>query len=324
MAKIRLGFDIGSNSLKIAILRGDQFRVEEIRLPENLVDEGGVILPHAFTEYLRQLKKELSLPKGAAALALPPSQAICRLVTMPRMTTSQLMMNLPYEFSDFIQGEAEQYFCDYAVCAPTEEDDEKAIPMMAAVAAKSRLASYVQMFAQAGIRLGTILPQEMALINIAKSRSVGPEEYFFVDLGHQYTRITAIWRDRVHATRQIPIGGRSIDLALAQETGVDAFLAGSYKLSDYQGAHSDPALVDLCDRIAVEILKVLNFYQFTYRNSSLEGIYLIGGGAALPTLRQAIQNTVSLPLLDPAELLPGAGDAAATGIFAAGVAMGGK
>lgn len=233
MAKIRLGFDIGSNSLKIAILRGDQFRVEEIRLPENLVDEGGVILPHAFTEYLRQLKKELSLPKGAAALALPPSQAICRLVTMPRMTTSQLMMNLPYEFSDFIQGEAEQYFCDYAVCAPTEEDDEKAIPMMAAVAAKSRLASYVQMFAQAGIRLGTILPQEMALINIAKSRSVGPEEYFFVDLGHQYTRITAIWRDRVHATRQIPIGGRSIDLALAQETGVDAFLAGSYKLSDY-------------------------------------------------------------------------------------------
>ena len=250
MAKIRLGFDIGSNSLKIAILRGDQFRVEEIRLPENLVDEGGVILPHAFTEYLRQLKKELSLPKGAAALALPPSQAICRLVTMPRMTTSQLMMNLPYEFSDFIQGEAEQYFCDYAVCAPTEEDDEKAIPMMAAVAAKSRLASYVQMFAQAGIRLGTILPQEMALINIAKSRSVGPEEYFFVDLGHQYTRITAIWRDRVHATRQIPIGGRSIDLALAQETGVDAFLAGSYKLSDYQGAHSDPALVDLCDRIA--------------------------------------------------------------------------
>lgn len=74
MAKIRLGFDIGSNSLKIAILRGDQFRVEEIRLPENLVDEGGVILPHAFTEYLRQLKKELSLPKGAAALALPPAR----------------------------------------------------------------------------------------------------------------------------------------------------------------------------------------------------------------------------------------------------------
>ena len=324
MAKTRLGFDIGSNSLKIAILRGDEARVEETRLPENMVDENGVILPHVFTEYLRRLKKELPLPKGTAALALPPSQAICRLVTMPRMTTEQLMLNLPYEFSDFIQGEAEQYFCDYAVCAPTEEDGDKVIPMMAAVAAKNRLATYVQMFAQAGIRLKTILPQEMALINIARSRAVGPEEYFFVDLGHQHTRITAVWRDRVHATRQIPIGGHTMDLALAREMGVDAFLAGSYKLSDYQGAHSDPALTDLCDRVAVEILKVLNFYQFTYRSSSLEGIYLVGGGAALPPLRQAIQNTVNLPLLDPAELLPGAGETAAAGVFAAGAAMGGK
>lgn len=324
MAKTRLGFDIGSNSLKIAILRGDEVRVEETRLPENMVDENGVILPHVFTEYLRRLKKELPLPKGTAALALPPSQAICRLVTMPKMTTDQLMMNLPYEFSDFIQGEAEQYFCDYAVCAPTEEDGDKVIPMMAAVAAKNRLATYVQMFAQAGIRLKTILPQEMALINIARSRAVGPEEYFFVDLGHQHTRITAVWRDRVHATRQIPIGGHTMDLALAREMGVDAFLAGSYKLSDYQGAHSDPALTDLCDRVAVEILKVLNFYQFTYRSSSLEGIYLVGGGAALPPLRQAIQNTVNLPLLDPAELLPGAGETAAAGVFAAGAAMGGK
>ena len=58
--------------------------------------------------------------------------------------------------------------------------------------------------------------------------------------------------------------------------------------------------------------------------SDLEGIYLVGGGAALPPLRQAIQNTVNLPLLDPAELLPGAGETAAAGVFAAGAAMGGK
>jgi len=324
VAKTQLGFDVGSSSLKVAVLRGGELRVAEDRLPENLVDESGAILPHAFAQHLRQLRKELSLPKGRASLVLPPSQAICRLVTMPKMTADQLAMNLPYEFSDFIQGEADQYFCDYAVCAPTEEDGENAIPMMAAVAAKSRLASYVQTFAQAGVRLTAILPQEMALINAVKGRPVGPEEYFFVDLGHQYTRITAVWRDRIHATRQIAIGGRSLQLALADELGVDAFLAGSYLLSDYRGARSSRVVAELCERVAVEILKVLNFYQFTYRGSGLEGIYLVGGGAALPPLRSAIRETVGLPLLDPAELLPGAGEAAAAGIFAAGAAMGGK
>ncbi|WP_300821476.1 hypothetical protein, partial [uncultured Oscillibacter sp.] len=62
MGKTRLGFDIGSSSLKIAVLRGNEARMEEIRLPENMVDgAGAIILPHAFAQFLKQTKKELSL-----------------------------------------------------------------------------------------------------------------------------------------------------------------------------------------------------------------------------------------------------------------------
>lgn len=326
MARTRLGFDIGSSSMKVAVLRGDSLQVEEVRLPENMVDSGGnIILPHAFVQFLKQMKKELSLPGGTASLVLPPSQVICRLVTMPQMTTQQLMMNLPYEFTDFIQGVADQYFCDYALCAPGEgESEEQGVPMMAAAAAKQTLAEYVQVFSRAGIRLKTILPQEMALINLVKGQKDGREEFCFVDLGHQNTRITVVWRDRVQATRQIALGGRNLDLAAADELGVDAFLANTYKVSNYQGIQASPALGDLCDRIAVEILKVINFYQFTYRSSNLDGIYLVGGGAALPHLRASVEETVGLPLLSPETLLPGAGERSAAGVFAAGAAMGGK
>lgn len=329
MAKTQLGFDIGSSSMKVAVFQGDSLRVEEVRLPENMVDgAGNITLPHAFTQFLKQTRKELALPRCKASLVLPPSQVICRLVTMPRMTTQQLMMNLPYEFTDFIQGAADQYFCDYALCTPTEaeteNEEEQGIPMMAAAAAKQTLAEYSQMFAQAGIRLRTILPQEMALIDLVKSRGNEGEEYCFVDLGHQSTRITVICRDRVQATRQIALGGRNMDLALADSLGVDAFLANTYKTTDYQNVQSSDAVRDVCDRIAVEILKVINFYQFTYRNNSLEGLYLAGGGAALPYLCQSIQETVSLPVLSADRLLTaGAGDAAA-GIFAAGAALGGN
>lgn len=326
MARTQLGFDIGSSSMKVAVLRGELLRVEEVRLPENMVDgAGNITMPHAFTQFLKQVKRELSLPSGAASLVLPPSQVICRLVTMPKMTTQQLMINLPYEFSDFIQGVADQYFCDYALCSPGEgESEEQGVPMMAAAAAKQTLAEYVQMFSRAGIRLKTILPQEMALINLVKRGGGETEEFCFVDLGHQGTRITVIWRDRVQATRRIALGGRSLDLAVADELGVDAFLAGTYKLSNYQNVLSSAGVTDVCDRVAVEILKVINFYQFTYRSSSLDGIYLVGGGAALPCLRGAVEDTVSLPLLPPDRLLPGAGERAAAGIFAAGAVGGGK
>ena len=326
MGKTRLGFDIGSSSLKIAVLRGNEIRMEEVRLPENMVDETGqIVLPHAFAQFLRQTRKELSLPRGRAALALPPSQVICRLVTMPRMTTEQLMLNLPYEFSDFIQGVADQYHCDYAVCVSTEENDEaQGVPMMAAVAAKQTLAEYTRIFALAGLRLKTVMPQEMTLIQLCQARGAGADDFCFVDLGHQFTRITVVWRDRIQATRQIALGGRNLDTVVANELGVDPFLSNTYKASNFQNVLTLPALSEVCDRIAVEILKVINFYQFTYRSSSLSGIYLVGGGAALPLLRQSIESTVGLPLLDPADLLPEAGERAAAGIFAAGAVMGGK
>ena len=68
MAKTRLGFDLGSSSMKVALLRDNSLvRLEKVRLPENLVDERGTIaLPHMFTQFLKQTKKELS---GAVASA---------------------------------------------------------------------------------------------------------------------------------------------------------------------------------------------------------------------------------------------------------------
>ena len=326
MAGTRLGFDIGSSTMKIAVLRGDSVRLEEVRLPENMMDEAGnIVLPHVFSQFLKQTKKELSIPSGTASLVLPSNQVICRLVTMPKMTADQLMMNLPYEFADFIQGAADQYFCDYALCSPAEgESEEQGVPMMAAVAAKQTLVSYTDMFAKAGIKLRTVLPQEMALIDLVKGRGGGAEEFCFVDLGHTTTRITVVWRDRIQATRQIPLGGRNLDLAAAETLGVDAFLANTYKNTNYQNILSSPVLTEVCDRIAVEILKVINFYQFTYRASTLDGIYLVGGGAAMPYLRRAIEGTVGMSLLPPESLLPGVQEQTASGIFAAGAAMGGK
>lgn len=326
MGKTRLGFDIGSSSLKIAVLRDGEVRIEEVRLPEDMVDEtGAVTRPRAFIQFLKRTKKELSLPRGTAALALPPSQAICRLVTMPRMTTEQLFMNLTYEFSDFIQGEADQYHWDYAVCVPAGDSDEsQGTPMMAAVAAKQTLAEYTRIFARAGLRLKTVLPQEMALIQLCQVQGAGTSEFCFVDLGHQFTRITVVWRDRIQATRQIALGGRDLDAAVANETGVSPFLSNTYKTANFQNVLTLPAVAELCERIAVEILKVINFYQFTYRSSTLRGVYLVGGGAALPLLRQSIERALDLPLLDPADLLPEAGERAAAGVFAAGAAMGGN
>lgn len=115
---------------------------------------------------------------------------------------------------------------------------------------------------------------------------------------------------------------------IAEQFGVDAFLAGSYKHSNYQKILEDHVCMDVYNQIAVEILKVINFYQFTYQDSAIPGIYLIGGGANIEPLREVIAETIGWKLLAAERLLEGRADAPdtsiLTGMVAAGMTVAGK
>ena len=313
---IKIAFDLGNSSLKIAALKKGVLELHELPLPENLMEEDNILMPHAFSAFLKKAKKELRLPGGPAGLLLPSSKVICRLVTMPYMSVDQLMLNLPYEFSDFIHGEPHQYYCDYALCldevqepAPEHETGEDPMTMMAAVVQRQQIQEYIRIFSAGGFSLKRILPQEMSLIqlvqNCRRDRSEAPREFCFIDLGFLSTRIFVVHGDRIQAARRVPIGCRVLDGVVADLFNMDSFLADAYKRSNHQGVLEHPRCMEVYENIAVEVLKVINFYHFTYRQNQLEGVYLIGGGAEIEPLRRLLEETLGLPALPVDTLIPG-------------------
>ena len=313
---IKVAFDLGNSSLKIAAMKKSVLELHELPLPENLVEEDEILMPHAFSAFLKKVKKDLRLPGGPAGLLLPSSKAICRLVTMPRMSVDQLMLNLPYEFSDFIHGEPHQYYCDYALCqddpqqpALQEERGEEQLTMMAAVTQRQQIQSYVRIFSAGGFSLKRILPQEMSLIQLVKSfrreRPEDPREFCFIDLGFLSTRIFVVHGDRIQAARRVHIGCRDLDRVVADIFNIDPFLADAYKRGDHQGVLEHPRCMEVYENMAVEVLKVINFYHFTYRQNQLQGVYLIGGGAEIEPLRRLLEETLGLPALAVDALFPG-------------------
>lgn len=314
--QIKVAFDLGNSSLKIAAMKKGSLELHELPLPEDLMEEDNLLMPHAFSAFLKKAKKELRLPGGPAGLLLPSSKVICRLVTMPRMSVEQLMLNLPYEFSDFIHGEPHQYYCDYALCqgepqevSPQEEQEEEPLTMMAAVAQRQQIQDYIRIFSAGGFSLKRILPQEMALIqlvqNCRRERSEGPGEFCFIDLGFLSTRIFVVHDDRIQAARRVHIGCRALDGVVADLFNMDPFLADAYKRGNHQGVLEHPRCMEVYENMAVEVLKVINFYHFTYRQKQLEGVYLIGGGAEIQPLRQILEDTLGLPALPVESLIPG-------------------
>lgn len=312
--KIKIAFDLGNNSLKIAAHKRGEWEFHELPLPENLMEEDTITMPNAFSAFLKKAKKDLHLPGGAAGLILPASQVICRLVSMPRMSVEQLMLNLPHEFSDFIHEDLHQYYCDYALCDDLAVSDEGSpiadeLTMMAAAVEKQQVQDYIKMFGAGGFSLKRILPQEMTLIQLVKDcrqkRANIPDEVCFIDLGYLSTRIFVVQGDRIQTTRRIPIGGRDLNNTVADILNVDRFLADSYQRSNHKGILEHPRCVELYEHIAVEVLKLVNFYHFTYRQNQLDGLYLIGGGAAIQPLSRILEETLGMPALPVEKLLEG-------------------
>lgn len=289
----KIGFDVGASGLKYAVKGIGGWECGFVRMPDNLIDaDGNVTVPNAFSDFLKRTVKELKLPKGPAALALPHGQVSCRLCSMPEMDVSQLLINLPYEFSDFVHGGGGSYFYDYAVTPRLESDTGGHMTLMAACARKESLDRWATMFSDAGIKLKKVLPQDMALIEACWDLE---NETCFIDLGHRETRVVIISSHRVLVSRSISIGGNDIDMRIANEGNFDRHLAGVKKDSGEDDVLSLKGVSELCERIALEILKVLNFYQFTYRpENSLETAYLIGGGANMAILVETIRKATGL------------------------------
>jgi type IV pilus assembly protein PilM len=86
----------------------------------------------------------------------------------------------------------------------------------------------------------------------------------------------------------------------------------------------EPGDEERIHQLAVEMLRVLHFYQFTNRENELSGVHLLGGGAAKEALHRQIAETIEFPVLSTEKLMPailqGKGEVAAC-VQAAGAAL---
>ena len=79
---------------------------------------------------------------------------------------------------------------------------------------------------------------------------------------------------------------KQADAIIADAAGVDPHLATGYKMSNYQGAQEIPACRELYSRVAVEIMRAVNFYGFNTPDANLKDLYFTGGHSRSPTVLQ--------------------------------------
>ena len=111
-------------------------------------------------------------------------------------------------------------------------------------------------------------------------------------------------RDQHIATRAFEMGLSSLDDIVADKFGVEKHLAHSYILNNYEKCLESEECVNFYDNISVELMRAINFYEFSNQGSSLTDIWICGGGSVNLPLIHAIGETLEADLHPAYKLLP--------------------
>lgn len=310
-----VSFDIGSAQIKLVWCAGGICKAAvSAPVPDGLVRGGTIVSMDAMADLLRQLAKENNLPRSAqAAVILPAPLVFTRITALPPMTEGQLTYNLPFEFKDYLTQEKSRYYFDYAVqeLVRGEDDSVTRMKLFACATLKTTIEDYRSMMNRAGFKLKLALPEEAAYAALLTDciRRTQPEsrDYCLVDVGHAGIRMFILRDDRFITRRTIDLGMLDLIRSISERQGVDEHIALTHMLSNYEGAMTDPASMDLYHRMAAEITKAVNFYNYNNRQQALRRVYLCGGGAAVGHIGDAIREVADLEVLPAADLMPDTG-----------------
>ena len=310
MKKSLIGIEIGSSEVCMAQLVSGKMITACERLPENLVKDDRVMSPETLAEFLKDMRSGAGFSGKKCSVILPESSTFFRAVSLPVMTEAQVRLNLPYEFRDFVGNDSVRYSYDYALESMEYDENGEAAAMnvLAAAASKTVVSEYRQLLKNSGLRLKTAVPREMALIYLFRdytSRAGEREhEICLIDMGFDHTRICISTGEKLSASKVIEMGCKQIDEAVASVYNIDKYLAASYRYTNYEKVLESPECKTVYERIALEIMKTVNFYKYENQRADINDVYFCGAGAGIEMLKQEITDFIQFQPKDIHELLP--------------------
>lgn len=301
-ARMTLGIDIGSFSLKAAMLEkmSSGFKagkVAYLRLP--LAEATG---EDEIISLMKELIERNGLLKEAVSLILPGRAASVRFFSLPKMPREELAQAVVWEAAKHASLPSEELVTDFVTYESTPGLPDGQQQVMAAMVPRASVERWVENFSRIGLRLAAIDIRAMALLAYTDLHNPWGARgcSAFLDLGYTSTGIHLFQDRHLCFTRDIAIGGNDISQALADVLHVDLREADDLKHrlgvmgAGAEGEKVRQILEQVLERIAVEVQRSFDYYQAQYRDASFSTVRLCGGTALLPGIARYFSEALRL------------------------------
>src|SRR5216117_2148045 len=278
------------------------------RLREILADPVGEGMRHAQTAAaLREMMSELQIEDGDVNFAIAGQSVFTRFVKLPSVDEEKVERIIAFEAQQNVPFPIDEVVWDYQLVGGGGDEAIQVVLVAIKVDLLDEINNAVE---ETGLRASVVDAAPMALYNAFRySYSDLSGCSLLVDIGARTTNLLFIEPARVFS-RSIPIGGSSITAAIAREFGEPFAAAESRKKRDgfvsLGGAYAEPTDADVArvskvvrstmTRLHGELMRSISYYRGQQQGNRPERIFLCGGSAGMPYLREFFNEKLQLPV----------------------------
>ena len=262
---------------------------------------------HETAVVLREMMHELRIKNGTVNCALPAQSVFARFVKLPSLEHQKLEKIIAFEAQQNVPFPIDDVVWDYQVVGGGLEEQIQVI----LVAIKHDLLDDVNgAVEETGLQTVTIDVAPMALYNAFRYSYPNVNDCsLLVDIGARTTNVLFIEPRRIFS-RSLPIGGSAITGAVAREFGESFEEAETRKKRDgfvgLGGAYAEPSDHDIArvsklarstmTRLHAELMRSVSHYRTQQQGNRPDRIFLCGGTAGLPYMREFFHEKFQLPI----------------------------
>ncbi len=309
-----LAIDIGSSSIKLAQLQGSGRRYEltafgVMPLDPDAITDGIVRDEEHVADALSRLIKAEKVETRYAVASLSGESVIIKKIQMPLMPEDELAESISQEAEQYIPFDIDDVRLDYQKLGASGgaadgfedlEDEEKQDILLVAVQ-NDLIDNRSDVLQAAGLKPVIIDLDVFAMSNaLAIQRDLETMGgVAVVDLGNMFTHVNLLLDGISYFTRDIPAGGRALTFELGKEFKLDFNETEGLKQGIIPGDIDRQAVIDMIvdsfDPIIDELQKSFEFFSST-SNSTVEQVFLCGGGALIPGVDNLLSDRLAVPV----------------------------
>jgi len=306
-----LGLDIGTSAVKIVELEAARgsYQLKNFGmtfLPKETIVNGVFKNAAALVNAITSLTENLKTKTKYVSTSVSGHPVIIKKINIPNMTEEELTDSIQWEAEQYIPFDLDEVNIDFQILGVNEATPDQ-MDVLLVAAKKSLISEYEDAIAEAGLEPVIVDIDSFALENAYEVNY--PEEetpvVALIDMGASVININVLKQRKSAFTRDVFMGGNKLSEEIQKQLAVSEEEAEMLKIGeeleniDYD--QLDSIIQDVSLALAVEIQRSLDLHAASTTDEEVQKIYLSGGSARMPGIKDLIADRVGVPveLLEP-------------------------